>query len=129
MPDVPARLRQQHRDVELRLDGNAYAWAWTPNVTEPAERLRIDLLPDLAVYCHLGRGRAPEPATWDDDGSLTLVVSVHLGATGTAGIAGDPVSDAAVAELAAAGFLAAVRMGMGADLGSDSTGVAREDPT
>jgi hypothetical protein len=112
----PTELHQQYGDVELRLDGNAHAWAWTPNIDEPDERLQLDLLPDLAFYCQTGRGKRVEPATWENDGSLTIVVSVDLGTTGTASIGGQAISELAVVELATAGLLASIRTGMEADI-------------
>lgn len=97
------RLHQRHGDVEVSLDGNAHAWAWTPNTSDSDERLLIDLLPDLAQYCHLGRGRPPAAATWEDTDTMTLLVSVDSGAAGAASIGGDLISEAAVADLAAFG--------------------------
>lgn len=107
-----ADLHQRHHDVEIHLDGNAYAWAWTPNTIDPERRLQIDLLPDLALYCHLGRGRRVEPPRWDDPEETTLIVSVDLGTNGTATIGSVRISDEAVCELATAGLLAAIHTGL-----------------
>lgn len=107
----PVQLHQRHEDVKIHLDGDAHAWVWTPNITDPDKCVQINLLPDLAVYCHLGRGRPREQPTWDDR-DLTLIVAVDLGAGGSAAIAGQPISESAVAALAAAGFIRAIRVGM-----------------
>lgn len=82
MTPEPLELHQTYGDVELRLDGHAHAWAWTPNTHDSDERFQLDLLPHLAFYCQTGRGKRVEPATWENDGSLTIVVSVDLGTTG-----------------------------------------------
>jgi len=108
-------LRQRHGDVILDLDGDAYAWAWTPNIDDPSERLEIDLLGDLALTCHAGRGRIHEPPRPDDPAGTTILVSVHLGSSGSATIAGTPVSEEAIATLAATGLLALIEKGMRAD--------------
>jgi len=112
----PVGLHQRYGLTEVRLDGNAHAWAWTPNIRESEERFQIDLLPHLAFYCDTGRGKPLHPATWENDDSLSIVVSVDLGATGSASIAGDPISERAVVELAATGLLATIRTGMESDL-------------
>lgn len=118
------RLHQRHENIELRLDGDAYAWVWTPNLTDD-ERLQVDLLPDLAIYCHLGRGKPRESATWERDSSLTLITSVSLGSNGSATVGGDPISEDAVAGLASAGYLAAIRVGQDAETTADDE---TEDP-
>jgi hypothetical protein len=112
----PVELHQQYGDVEVHLDGNAHAWAWTPNIDDPDERLQLDLLPHVAFYCQTGRGKRVEPATWENERSLTIVVSVDLGTNGSASISGEPISERAVVELATAGLLATIRAGMEADL-------------
>lgn len=100
-----------HRNVHLYLDGDAQAWVWTPNITDPAARLEIDLLPiGLAGLVHMGRG-ADYPEATRTNGGVTLMCQVDLGVHGYAEIAGHAVSEDAVARLAAIGFVEAVRAG------------------
>ncbi|MCO8127505.1 hypothetical protein NHL50_09825 [Acidimicrobiia bacterium EGI L10123] len=128
LPRTPLRLHQTHEAVEIHLDGDAWAWAWTPNVDDPDQRIEIDLLPDLALVCHAGRGRTVEPAALPGEPpGLTLLVSVNLGAQGAATIDGQQISEEAVTYLAAAGLVALIRAGRDAEHGDPVTASPDDD--
>lgn len=111
---MPAPPRIQHEgDLELHLDGDAYAWAWSPNIGNDSQHLEMDLLADLAKYASLGIGQ-PVEAPRRGSGDLAVIVEVHLGARGHATLAGDTISEAAVAALVAAGWALAVQAGASA---------------
>lgn len=102
-----ARRSQRYDDIEVHLDGDAQAWAWTPNIDDADQRIEMDLLPHLASYAAAGVGRTCDEAT-HDRGRLTVSFSVDLGSRGRATLGGEPISTDSIVRLVAAGWHATV---------------------